>query len=196
MSNRLPAVWRIPFLVTVCLICVVLTPAQRRDYLTEQEVEIVRDAQDIDARIDMLVKMIDRRFHVLGVNVNGWKDAAKPSEVWGDLPKGSRPELFNDIKKILQKAVDDIDNLAANPNAAPIREKGDKRAKKDPDRFPAAVRELAAASRRYMPPLKAELDRSKDEMEKGSIIDTLELCEQIIAAVDKLPPEVKKAKNR
>lgn len=169
--------------------------AQRRDYLTEQEIEIVRDAQDIDLRIEALTRMIDRRFHALGVNAGGWKDAGKASETWGEIPSGTRAQLLSDIKKILQKAVDDIDNLAANPNAAPIRDKNDRRAKKDPQRFPTAVRQLASASERYVPLLKAELDRSESEQERGAIIASLELCGQIIDSVAKLPPEVKKEKN-
>lgn len=168
---------------------------QRRDFMTEAEVEIIRDAQDIDTRVEVITRMIDRRFFVLKINVNGWKDAAKVSDVWGELPKGSRADLFNDIKRLLQKAVDDIDNLAANPDAAPIRDKGDKRAKKDPERFPNAVRSLATASGRYLAPLKSELDKSASEMEKGSIIDSIELCDQIIEAIGKLPAEVKKTKN-
>lgn len=190
--QRAPSV----ILAVICLAAAAASAsAQRRDYLTEQEVEIVRDTQDIDTRIEVLTKMIDRRFNVLGINVNGWKDASKTSDIWGELPKGTRAELLNDIKKILQKAVDDIDNLAANPSAAPIREKNDRRAKKDPERFPNAVRELASAAGRYRNPLKMEMDRSKDDTEKGSIIDSIELCDQIIAAVGKLPPEVKKAKS-
>ena len=173
--------------------------AQRRDFLTEAEVEIIRDAQDIDTRIDVLLRMADRRFNVLGIDVKGWKDAAKTSDVWGELPKGSRTDLFNDIKRIVQKAVDDIDNLSSNPDAAPIREKGDKRTSKDHERFPKAVRNLAAGANRYLGPLKAELDRSTNEADRGLIISTLDLCEQIIEAVKKLPagvkPETKKEKN-
>lgn len=163
--------------------------------MTDAEIEIVREAQDIDSRVDMITRMIDRRFLVLNVNVNGWKDAGKTSDLWGDMPKGSRADLFNDVKRLLQKAVDDIDNLAANPDAAPIRDKGDKRAKKDPERFPKAVRTLAAAAGRYRGPLKSELDRSTSEIEKGSIIDSIDLCDQIIEAVGKLPAEVKKTKE-
>jgi hypothetical protein len=165
--------------------------AQRRDFLSEAEVEIVREAQDIDTRIDVLLRMADRRFYVLGIDVKGWKDAGKTSDIWGELPKGSRTDLFNDIKRIVQKAVDDIDNLSSNPDAAPIREKGDKEAKNDHKRFPKAVRNLASGADRYMGPLKAELDRSTNEAERGLIISTLELCEQIIEAVKKLPAEVK-----
>jgi hypothetical protein len=169
--------------------------AQRRDFMTEAEIEIIRDAQDIDARVAVLTRMIDRRFAVLGIEVNGWKAARKESEVWGDLPKGSRLELFSDIKKLLQKAVDDIDNLASNPNAAPIREKGDKRAKDDPSRFANAVRDLGAAAARYIGPLRMGLDKAAGEMEKGPVLASIELCDQIIEAVGKLPAEVKKTKN-
>lgn len=169
--------------------------AQRRDYMTDEEIEIVRDAQDIDERIAALIRMTDRRFAVLGIEVGGWKDGAKSSETWGEPPKGSRAELLNDIKKILQKAIDDIDNLAANPNAAPIREKGDKKAKKDPERFPKAVRDLASAAGRYINPLKIELDKSTSDVEKGSIIDSIDMCNQILESVGKLPPEEKKVKN-
>lgn len=187
------------FAIAISAICLtaLIQPAsaQRRDFITEPEVEIIREAQDIDERVLVITRMIDRRFHVLSINVNGWKDVAKPSDIWGDLPTGTRVQLFNDIKRLLQKAVDDIDNLAANPTAAPIRDQGDKRAKKDPQRFSLAVRSLAAAANRYLTPLKAELDRSTDEVEKGSIIDSIDLCQQVLAAVEKLPPEVKKSKN-
>lgn len=183
---------RILFAALICFGCCASISAQRRDFLTEAEVEIVRDAQDIDSRIDVLTKMADRRFAVLGINVNGWNGSAKDSSIWGEPPTGSHAELLNDIRKILQKAVDDIDNLAANPGSAPIREQGDKRAKKDAERFPKAVRALAAAARRYMGPLKMELDRSSRDEERGSIIGSIELCNEIIEAVAKLPAEVKK----
>lgn len=169
--------------------------AQRRDYMTEQEIEIIRDAQDIDTRVEALTRMIDRRFAVLNIEVNGWKDARKESDVWGELPKGTNLQLLSDIKKLLQKAVDDIDNLSAHPDSAPIREKGDKQTKKDPARFGNAVRNLGTAAGRYLAPLKTELDKTTDEMEKGPIFDSIDLCDQIIEAVGKLPAEVKELKK-
>ena len=198
MKNHPKAKALVFFLLSAACVLASATAAaaQRRDYLTEAEVEIIREAQDIDVRIEVLTRMIDRRFHVLAINVNGWKDVAKPSDTWGDLPTGTRAQLLNDIKRILQKAIDDIDNLAANPNAAPIRDKGDKEAKKDPQRFPTSVRTLASAANRYLGPLRMELDNSTSELEKGSIIDSIEMCKQILDAVGKLPPpEVKKSKN-
>ncbi len=170
--------------------------AQRRDFMTEEEIEIVRDAQDIVTRIEVLTRMADRRFAIIGIDVKGWTQAQKDSEVWGGPPKGTHLELLSDIKKLLQKAVDDIDNLASHPDSAPIREKGDKQAKKDPERFGNAVRSLGRAAVRYLAPLKMELDKTQVEMEKGPILDSIDLCDQIIEAVGKLPPEPTKEEKK
>ncbi len=166
--------------------------AQRRDFLTQNEIEIIRNTQDIDERILVLTRMADRRLHVLGINVNGWKDAGKASEVWGEMPKGTRADLLSDIRRILQKAVDDIDNLAANPSAAPIRDKGDKKAKKDPERLGIALRELAAAAARYQGPLKDQLDLAENNAERGAISGSLQLCDEITEAAARLRSESKK----
>src|SRR5690349_14570565 len=72
---------------------------KRRDYLTEEEIELVRDAQEIDLRIMVLTKAIDRRFAVLN------NRTPKEKEEWGALPKGTRVELLIDIEKLLQKAI-------------------------------------------------------------------------------------------
>ena len=60
--------------------------AQRRDYMTDQESEIARNAQDVDVRIDVLTKMIDRRFTLLGIDANGWKGTGKKDSDWGPNP--------------------------------------------------------------------------------------------------------------
>lgn len=180
--------------IPILFILIVSTPstadAQRRDYMTDEEVEIIRNAQDIDVRIEMLTKMIDRRFAVLGIDVGGWKGTSKDSETWGPPPKGERDEIFSDIKRLLQKAIDDIDNLAEFPNSATVRDPNDRAdaraAKDDPKRFPRAVHILAAAATRYRPALKSALDATKDERSKGAIYDAIDSCDQIIAAVTKL----------
>ncbi len=54
------------FALTTLFCLTLLLPAaanaQRRDYLTDEEIELVRDAQEIDKRIGVLTKAIDRRF--------------------------------------------------------------------------------------------------------------------------------------
>jgi hypothetical protein len=164
----------------------------QRDYFTPEEVEIIRDAQQMDQRINVLTHIIDRRFAALNVNVNAPAYKEKGQE-WGQPPTGSRFELLHDIKEILQKAVDDIDNLSERPNSMVVEEPDpkDKDKNKKPksfsDVFPVAVRSLAAAANRYGPALKVELDKTTLPEEKGAILDSLEICDEIIAAVHKLP---------
>ena len=95
-----------------------------------------------------------------------------------------------------QKAIDDIDSLAERPDSAILPDPSDKKAKQSfHDVFPKAVRTLADAARRYQPALKSELDKQTDPSEKGSILDSLEMCDQIIASLERLPAQVEKAKK-
>ena len=175
-----------------------VTASAQRDYFTPEEVELIRDAQEIDHRIDVIVHAIDRRFTVLKLEVSPPK-RPKTSEEWGEMPTGTRLQLLYDIKRILQKAVDDIDSLAERPESAVVytdpKDPKEKKSKGFADLFPKAVRDLAAAAQRYGPVLKADLDKNNDMAEKGSILDSLTMCDEIIAAVAKLPAEVKKPKK-
>lgn len=165
--------------------------AAQRDYFTAEEIEMIRDAQQLDNRMKLLTQIIDRRFAALGAQSGGDPISAKHSDKWGALPTGSRRELHWDIRRILEKAIDDIDNLAARPSSMVV-DPDDKKPKKYGDIFPKAVRILAAAAERYQPLLRAELDKAGDASEKGSILASLDMCTDIIAARSKLPAEVKK----
>lgn len=170
---------------TILVFAVVLplsANAQRRDYLNEQEADLVRDNQQIDLRIEILIKAIDRRFMVLNGEAEGSKDWQKSSALWGAMPTGTRLALFSDIERLLQKAVDDVDDVAAHDRM-------------DSKFFPKGVRTLGKAAERFEPGLKAALDKTADEKEKGAILGSMELCDQIIEAVDKLPAEVKETKQ-
>ena len=76
--------------------------AQKRDHLTEQEVDLVREMQEIDQRIAVFVKAADRRLLVL-INPNS-EQKPKEEEIWGPLPKGTKVELLTDYKRILEEA--------------------------------------------------------------------------------------------
>ena len=156
-----------------------LTDAQKRDYLTEQEIELVRDAQEIDRRVEVLTKAIDRRFAAL--NNETPKNPEKDAEKWGELPKGNRVQLISDITKILQKAVDDVDDVAAR--------------NKDSKLFPKAVHKLAEAAQKYLPQFKTQFDKISDDKERGTILNSIDLCNQIIEAAAQVPKEEKKKKN-
>ena len=181
------------FLVTCHLSLV--TVFGQHDYFTPEEVEMIRDAQQIDLRVDLLTKIVDRRFAALGVEVGGAKFTDKDTEKWGKLA-GTRAEYLLDIKRILQKAIDDIDNVASHPDALvydPLDP--DKKPKSFSSVFPKAVRKLAAAAERWKPALTAALDTTKDQKERGSILDSIEMCDEIISSVAKLSSMPKPAKN-
>ena len=163
-----------------------------RDYMTDDEVELVRDAQDIDTRIDVLTKMIDRRFALLNIDVGGAPVPSKETSKWGPAPTGTQTELIDDIKRLLEKAIDDIDNTAMHPvDYAADKSRSEKQKAKDAQRFPSAVRKLAAAARRYEPPLKTLSDKTTDEKQKGLILAALDFCDEIISASTKVPTEAK-----
>ena len=180
------------FLLFIAVLMFAAIPAfsQSRDPMTDPEIELVRENQDIDKRIDVLTKMIDRRFAALGIEVGGWKQAKRDSEMWGEMRTGTRSELLYDIRQILQKAVDDIDDVAAH-NDDTLKQN-----KVQGELFPKAVRNLAAAATRYMEPLKTTLAKTTDDRDKGLILASIESCELIIDSVKQLPPEVKTDKKK
>lgn len=154
--------------------------AQKRDYMSEAESEIVRFEQEIDRRVDALVTMIDRRFAVLN---NQPPPVKKDSEKWGEAPKGTRLELLSDISKLLQKAIDDIDDVAAHGSM-------------DNKLFPKAMKNLSAAAEKYLILLKFEYDKIEGEKERGSILGSIEFCQQIIEASTKVPKDLPKKKSK
>lgn len=167
--------------------CSLLTAeAQRRDHLTEMEVEIVRDAQQIDERMKVFVKAIDRRFLVLNNDVVQTKQVEKDAEKWGELPTGTRQQLLIDIERLLDEAISKIDDVAARDMTS--------------DFFPIAVHTLADGANKFLPQLKSQLDKTNNEKEKGAILGAIEYCSQIIEASAKVkretPKEIKKRKEK
>src|SRR5688572_24691717 len=90
-----------------------IASGQRRDFVTEHEGELIREAQEIDLRIEVLTKFIDRRLAAANIAGHTWTPPKKNTELWGPEPAGSRSELLSDIKRLLQKSVDDIDDIAS-----------------------------------------------------------------------------------
>jgi hypothetical protein len=158
--------------------CSLLTAnAQRRDYLTEQEGDLVREAQELDRRIDILTKAIDRRFLIL----DNRRAELKDPEKWGE-PKGTKAELLFDISKILLSAIDNIEYVAEKDAANKI--------------LPKSIHHLADASRKYLPLLEAYKSRVADKMEQAAILTSIDYCRQIIEASAKVPKEAPKEEKK
>ena len=159
--------------------------AQQRDHLTQQEVDLVKEAQMLDKRIDVFIKAADRRVMVInnsaGANA---KQLKKDSEQWGELPTGSRAELVSDIAKILDEAITNIDDVSARDERNPLIAK--------------SLRKLAQAVNSIMGQLKPLATEAKSDAEIASFELLNEDAQSIVEAANKLPPEVvtdKKAKK-
>ncbi|MGH9949746.1 MAG: hypothetical protein ACRD6X_21470 [Pyrinomonadaceae bacterium] len=157
--------------------------AQKRDYLTEAEIEIVRNNQDVDLRIAVLARMVDRRFAVIGIQTGGKKPSGKSSDEWGEEPKGTRLEILTDIRQLIEKAIDDIDTLVGRlPEKMKEQRKGE-------SIFNKAVRSLAGSANRWLSLLKKEFDAAeiaKDEKIYSITAASIEFCEQIIDASSRI----------
>jgi acyl-CoA reductase-like NAD-dependent aldehyde dehydrogenase len=171
-------------LLTVCSSVAVLK-AQTRDHLTPQEVDLVKDAQILDKRIEVFVKAADRRIMVLkGVDPASTKQTKKDAEKWGELPTGSRAELVNDIAHILDEAITNIDDVNSRDERNPL--------------IPKALRILAAAVTHIQEQLAPLGPQAKGDAEVASFELFSENAKSILDAATKLPPEVdkkSKAKN-
>jgi len=167
--------------LSAAIFCVALffplsADAQRRDYLTEAEIELVRDNQEIDLRIGILTKAIERRFAVIN------NKPVKESEKWGEAPKGTRLQLLIDIEKLLGKAIDDLNQVAER--------------NKENKLFPKAVHKLADSCTEYLPQFKSFLGTVKDEKERGSLLGSIESCSQVIEAASNVPKEPTKEEKK
>ncbi len=147
--------------------------AQRRDHLTAMEIELIRDEQSVDRRMEIYIKAIDRRFMVLNNDSSNAKQVQKDTERWGALPKGTRSELLRDIKEILDETISKVDDIAAHDVKNKL--------------LPVAVNILAEGANRFIPELKTQIDQAADQKERGVILGAIDFCNQIIEASAKVP---------
>ena len=155
---------------------------QARDHLTPKEVDLVKDTQDLDKRIDVFAKAIDRRLMI----IKGAKPVAKEqkaeAELWGDLPTGSRSELVGDIAGILDEAITNIDDVSLRDEKNPA--------------LPKALRKLAGAATRAIDQLKPIENTVENPTEASRLAQLMENAETIVQAASKLAPEVVQKKSK
>lgn len=125
-SETLPARLRraAPLLFTLCVCLSLVAPAaaQRREHLTPEEIELVRDNQELDARTGVFIKAAERRLLAATNPAESEKNAPKEKEKWGEV-KGTRSQLFYDISKILEEAVVNVDDVAEHNPESPLLRK-------------------------------------------------------------------------
>jgi hypothetical protein len=174
--------------IALTLLLVLVGPglvfAQTRDHLTPQEVDLVKEAQILDKRIDVFIKAAERRVMVInGTVAPATKQSKKDAERWGEPPTGSRAELVSDIARIFDEAITNIDDVSARDERNPLIAK--------------SLRKLAQSVNAIMAQLKPLSAEAKTDAEVASFEMLNEDAQSILEAVNKLPPEVvdKKAKK-
>lgn len=158
--------------------------AQSRDHLTQQEVDLVKEAQILDKRIDVFIKAVERRMMVINNSAAAnAKLLKKDSERWGELPTGSRAELVSDIARIFDEAITNIDDVSSRDERNPLIAK--------------SLRKLAQTVNSIMAQLKPLSTDAKSDAEIASFELLNEDAQSILEAATRLPPEVvdKKAKK-
>ncbi len=152
---------------------------QARDHLTAEEIELVKDAQVLDKRIDVFIKAADRRLlAIIGAQAASAMQLKKDSESWGELPSGTRAELIGDISKIFDEAITNIDDVSSRDEKNPL--------------IPKALRQLAAAASRIVEQLKPLEAQATSDAEASTFDQLTENAESIVQAANKLPPPVEK----
>ena len=172
--------------LVVCAGFAVQAATPQRDHLTPQEVDLIKEAQILDKRIDVFIRAAERRLLVInnsGAAAANAKVLKKESERWGELPTGSRAELVGDIARIFDEAITNIDDVSARDERNPLIAK--------------SLRKLAAAVNTILGQLKPLSAEAKSDAEVASFEMLNEDAQSILEAANKLPPEVvdKKAKK-
>src|ERR1043165_10229324 len=94
------------FALVVCGVTIARAATPQRDHLTPQEVDLVKEAQILDKRIDVFIRAAERRLIVInGSAATNAKQLKKESERWGELPTGSRAGLVSHIARVIDAAI-------------------------------------------------------------------------------------------
>lgn len=160
-----------------------LATTPQRDHLTPLEVDRVKEAQILDKRIDVFIKATERRLMVLfGTQAANTKQLKKDTELWGDLPTGSRAELLGDIARILDEAITNIDDVSSRDERNPL--------------IPKALRKLEIAVNSIMTQVTPLKEQAKTDAEIANLESLYEGAQQILEAAKKLPPELPDTKKK
>jgi len=145
---------------------------------------MVRDTQELDRRSELFIKIAERRLVVI---TNPAAAAATPTlsakenEKWGELPKGTRAQHLNDLARIFDEAIVNVDDVAARTPGSGL--------------LPKAVRKLAEASARFLAQLTPLRTSATADGEREALEQTIDNLQQIIDAAKRLPEETPEKKG-
>ena len=154
--------------------------AQKREHLTAAEIEIVRDAQELDVRTKVFVKAVERRFVALGV-LTETKPSKKEKDNsdWGEAPTGTRAELLADIAKILEEAMSNLDVIWSRDPKNPL--------------VPKALKILSEAAARFQPNINSLDGKAASDKESEAVFQVKRDLGDILEAQKEFSASVKAA---
>jgi hypothetical protein len=155
------------YALCVCLSLAAPAAAQKREHLTPEEIELVRDNQELDARTKVFIKAAERRLLAVTDPTESAKNAPKEKEKWGEV-QGTRTQLFYDISKILEEAVVNVDDVAERNPESPLLRK--------------SLYILSEATGRMLTQLAKLREDAKSEAEADQLDRALETAREITDA--------------
>ena len=139
---------------------------ESRDHLTEQEADLVREYQEIDKRTEIFIKAAERRLLVLA-DPNATQKK-KEEEIWGPLPKGTKLELLQDYKRILEEAEEKLDDWNNRGG--------------DDKLLPKALNKFKDAATRHIAQLRALAPKLTEKREQRALAEAIEEAEIVTKA--------------
>ena len=164
---RLPRASLLLFALCLCAPLASDAAAQKREHLTPEEIELVRDNQELDTRTKVFIQAAERRLLAVTNPADSEKNAAKEKEKWG-VVQGSRVQLIYDISKILEEAVVNVDDVAERNPESPLLRK--------------SLYMLSEASSRMLPQLSKLREEAREEAEADQLDRALETAREITDA--------------
>jgi hypothetical protein len=162
------------------------TATAQRDHLTDAETDLIRFHRELDKRIEVFIKAVDRRFAIInGAAQPATKKQVKDEPEWGDIPKGTRVELLGDIAGILDEAITNIDDVGRRDEKNPM--------------ISRSLRKLTNAANGYLAQLNALKSKITDGDEIAAVERVADHANQILDAGKNLPaatPEEEKKKKK
>ena len=161
--------------VVIAALLLAYAPAHaQRDHFTDAETDLIRFYQELDKRIEVMIKAADRRFAIInGAAQPSTKKLMKDEPDWGEVPQGTRAELLGDIAAILDEAITNIDDVSRRDEKNPM--------------ISRSLRKLTAAANGYLTQLNAMKNKITDPDEVAALERVADNANQIIEAGGKLP---------
>jgi len=149
-----------------------------KEYLTSQEIDQLKEAQEIDLRVKVLMKIAERRL-VLIENPSA-VPSKKEEAQWGALLKVTRAELLNQYVRAIDETIVNIeDAYSRTPDEKTLYK---------------ALKAFREATDQYLERLKAVRSTVKDENDLRALDRAIEATE--LANEDAKHGEVKFAKEK